>query len=94
MALAPCYRHDVTYTSMIYPLPLPFPLPYHSLAHYLPQESQRLMVEFADYPTVLMRMLNSAIREPHVHLAVLIMQPTGEARLDFIQVGARSATKK
>lgn len=49
------------------------------------QESQRLMVEFADYPTVLMRMLNSAIREPHVHLAVLIMQPTGEARLDFIQ---------
>ncbi|KAG2493973.1 hypothetical protein HYH03_007900 [Edaphochlamys debaryana] len=49
------------------------------------QETQRLMIEFPDYPTVLMRMLNQCIREPHVYLAVFIMQPTGEARLDFIQ---------
>ncbi|GIL85345.1 hypothetical protein Vretimale_10653 [Volvox reticuliferus] len=46
---------------------------------------QRLMVEFHDYPTVLMRMLNQAIREPHAYMAVFIMYPTGEARLDFIQ---------
>lgn len=44
------------------------------------------MVEFPDYPTMLVRMLNQCIREPHVHLAVFIMMPTGEARLDFIQV--------
>jgi hypothetical protein len=44
------------------------------------------MVEFPDYPTVLMRMLNQCIREPHAYLAVFIMYPTGEARLDFIQV--------
>ncbi|KXZ55053.1 hypothetical protein GPECTOR_3g211 [Gonium pectorale] len=49
------------------------------------QESQRLMVDFNDYPTVLMRMLNQCIREPHTVLAIFIMQPTGEARLDFIQ---------
>lgn len=52
-----------------------------------PQEHQRLMVEFNDYPNVLLRMLNQCIREPHIHLAVYVMQPTGEARLDFIQVG-------
>mmetsp|Transcript_13098 Transcript_13098/g.35669 ORF Transcript_13098/g.35669 Transcript_13098/m.35669 type:complete len:256 (+) Transcript_13098:222-989(+) len=49
------------------------------------QESQRLMVEYHDYPTVLLRMLNQCIREPHIHLAVFVMHPTGEARLDFIQ---------
>ncbi len=46
------------------------------------------MVDFNDYPTVLLRMLNQCIREPHIHLAVFVMQPTGEGRLDFIQVGA------
>lgn len=46
------------------------------------------MIEFPDYPTVLMRMLNQCIREPHIYLAVFIMQPTGEGRLDFIQVRA------
>ncbi|KAG1662571.1 hypothetical protein FOA52_003950 [Chlamydomonas sp. UWO 241] len=49
------------------------------------QEQQRLMVNFPDYPTVALRMLNQCIREPHINLAVLIMQPNGEARLDFIQ---------
>lgn len=28
------------------------------------QQSQKLMIEFADYPHVLMKMLNSCIREP------------------------------
>lgn len=32
------------------------------------QEQQKLMVELADYPTILMRMLNSCIKEPHIHL--------------------------
>ncbi|KAJ9523723.1 hypothetical protein QJQ45_020146 [Haematococcus lacustris] len=49
------------------------------------QESQRLLVDFNDYPTVLLRMLHSCVREPHLQIAVLVMQPNGEARLDFIQ---------
>lgn len=48
------------------------------------QESQRLMVGFVDYPAALLRLLNQCIREPHLHLAVYVMQPNGEARLDFI----------
>ena len=35
--------------------------------------------------TVLLKMLNSCIKEPHTHLAVFVMQNNGEARLDFIQ---------
>lgn len=49
------------------------------------QESQRLMVNFPDYPAVLLRMLNQCVKEPHIHLAVLVMQPNGDARMDFIQ---------
>eukprot|EP00953_Heterococcus_sp_UTEX-ZZ885_P038594 19807-Heterococcus_DN1.PRE.4 len=52
------------------------------------QEQQKLMVEFADYPAVLVRMLNHCIREPHSHLAVYVMQQDSTARLDFIQVRA------
>jgi len=49
------------------------------------QDSQKLMVEFAEYPTILVRMLNSCIKEPHSFLAVFIMRRDGQARLDFIQ---------
>ena len=49
------------------------------------QEQQKLMVEFRDYPNVLIRMLNCCIKEPHSHLAVFIMKSNGQARLDFIQ---------
>ncbi|CBZ50729.1 conserved hypothetical protein [Neospora caninum Liverpool] len=49
------------------------------------QERQKLMIEFADYPSVLIKMLNSCIKEPHCFLAVLVMQTTGKARVDFIQ---------
>lgn len=49
------------------------------------QEGQKLMVEFAEYSSVLLRMLNNCIKEPHTHLAVFIMHDSGEARLDFIQ---------
>lgn len=49
------------------------------------QESQKLMVEFAEYPTVLLRMLNSCIKEPHTHLAVFNVEAEeGGSRLDFI----------
>ncbi|GMI11396.1 hypothetical protein TrLO_g5156 [Triparma laevis f. longispina] len=49
------------------------------------QEQQKLMVEFADYPNVLIRMLNNCIKEPHSHLAVFVMKQDVDARLDFIQ---------
>jgi hypothetical protein len=49
------------------------------------QEAQKLMVEFADYPAVLTRMLDACIREPHSHLAVFVMGRGGRAHLDFIQ---------
>lgn len=49
------------------------------------QEQQKLMVDFADYTNVLISMLNNAIKNPHTHLAVFVMQRDGLARLDFIQ---------
>ena len=49
------------------------------------QEQQKLMVDFPEYPTVLIRMLNTCIKEPHSHLAVFVMQRGGRAHLDFIQ---------
>lgn len=50
------------------------------------QNSQKLMIEFADYPNVLIRMLNSCIREPHVHLGIFTMtNDASEGHLDFIQ---------
>ena len=49
------------------------------------REEQRLMIEFTDYANVLARSLNQAIKEPHTHLAVFIMNRDGNARLDFIQ---------
>lgn len=49
------------------------------------QESQKLMIDFSEIPTILIRMLNSCIKEPHNFLAVLIMHRDGRARLDFIQ---------
>lgn len=52
------------------------------------QEAQGLMVDFGGAAAMLMRMFNTCIKEPHMHLAVFLMTPTGEARLDFIQVRA------
>lgn len=54
------------------------------------QDDQKLMVEFQDYPNVLIRMLNNCIKEPHSHLAVFVMQHDVNARLDFIQVRSLS----
>ena len=50
------------------------------------QQQQKLMVDYAEYPNVLLRMLNHCIKEPHTHLAVFVMKNDGKARLDFIQV--------
>lgn len=49
------------------------------------QEQQKLMVEFSDYPNVLVRMLNNCIKEPQSHLAVFVMKQDVDGRLDFIQ---------
>ncbi|KAL0053224.1 hypothetical protein WJX82_002721 [Trebouxia sp. C0006] len=49
------------------------------------QEAQKLMVDFNDYPSVFLRMLSSCIQEPQNHIAVLLMEPSGNARMDFIQ---------
>ena len=50
------------------------------------QEQQKLMVEFVDYPNVLIKMLNACITEPANHLAIFIMLPDSTARVEFIQV--------
>ncbi|GBG71743.1 hypothetical protein CBR_g9152 [Chara braunii] len=49
------------------------------------QETQRLMVDFNEYPAVLGRMLCRCMKEPQSYMAVLVMQKNGPARLDFIQ---------
>ena len=49
------------------------------------QEQQKLMVDFPDYPNVLIRMFNMCIKEPQSHLAVFVIERQGLARLDFIQ---------
>merc|ERR1719491_291332 len=49
------------------------------------QEHQKLMIDFPDYLTVVVKMLNNCIKEPHMYLAVFVMQRDGHARLDFIQ---------
>jgi hypothetical protein len=48
-------------------------------------EKQRLLVDFADYPKILIRMMNELIREPHLHVGVLTLIADQDARLDFIQ---------
>ena len=49
------------------------------------QENQKLMIDYPDYANVIIKMLNSCIKEPHSFLAVFIMERNGSARLDFIQ---------
>jgi hypothetical protein len=49
------------------------------------REEQKLMVDFASYPSVLASSLANAIKEPHTFLAVFIMNREGQGRLDFIQ---------
>ena len=48
-------------------------------------EQQKLMIEFNDYAGILIKMLNSCIKEPNCFLAVFIMKKEGSGKLDFIQ---------
>lgn len=49
------------------------------------QETQRLMIDFPDYPSVVVKMLNCCIKEPNGFMSVLSMSNHGTGRLDFIQ---------
>jgi hypothetical protein len=50
------------------------------------QDAQKLVIDFLDYAGILIRMLNSCIKEPHINLAILtIFSDSDDARLDFIQ---------
>lgn len=49
------------------------------------QQKQKLMVDFPEYARILIQALNNCIKEPHSHLAVLIVQSNGQSRLDFIK---------
>jgi hypothetical protein len=48
------------------------------------QEKQKLMVNFPEYANILIKMVNSCIKEPHSFLAVFVMNRDGSAKLDFI----------
>lgn len=41
------------------------------------REEQRLMIEFEEYPNVLIKMLNGCINEPHRSLAIFLMAQDG-----------------
>lgn len=43
------------------------------------------MIDFAEYPNVLCRVLNQTIKDPHTYLAVFVMHQEGHARLDIIE---------
>lgn len=49
------------------------------------QANQKLTIEFNEFQGILIKMLNSCLREPHSFLAVFVMQRDGRATLDFIQ---------
>ena len=50
------------------------------------QQEQRLMVDYDQYPSMFVRLLNNCIQLPQAHIAVLLIEQSGHARLDFIQV--------
>jgi hypothetical protein len=47
--------------------------------------SQSLIADYGNYASILIRMLNSCIREPYVYLAVYTITGEDTAKLDFIQ---------
>eukprot|EP00992_Anisonema_acinus_P004538 TRINITY_DN1595_c0_g1_i1.p1 TRINITY_DN1595_c0_g1~~TRINITY_DN1595_c0_g1_i1.p1 ORF type:complete len:243 (+),score=22.18 TRINITY_DN1595_c0_g1_i1:39-767(+) len=49
------------------------------------QEEQKLMCEFKEFASILLRMLNRCIKEPQSFLAVLILTSDSNAVLEFIQ---------
>lgn len=49
------------------------------------REEQRLMVDFTEFPNVLIKMLNSCIREPKTFLVILALFADGKAKMELIQ---------
>eukprot|EP00768_Dysnectes_brevis_P004232 gnl/Dysnectes_brevis/3022_a3733_1549.p1 GENE.gnl/Dysnectes_brevis/3022_a3733_1549~~gnl/Dysnectes_brevis/3022_a3733_1549.p1 ORF type:complete len:203 (-),score=53.22 gnl/Dysnectes_brevis/3022_a3733_1549:38-646(-) len=48
------------------------------------QEAQGLMVDFGEFPGVLVKMFNQTIKEPRNYLSVFFVSQTGEGRLEFV----------
>jgi hypothetical protein len=49
------------------------------------RESQKLMVDFADYPNILIKMFNSCIRDPQIYTAVVTVYTSTVGSLNIIQ---------
>jgi hypothetical protein len=49
------------------------------------QSTQQLMVGFDTYPAMLARLIDQCNSSPQHYLAVLMLQPDGNSRLEFIQ---------
>lgn len=49
------------------------------------REDQKLMCEFRDFSVTTMKMFNRCIKEPKQYLAILLLQPNGEACLQLVQ---------
>jgi len=49
------------------------------------RDEQKLMCDFRDFGSTLLKMLNKCIKEPQSYLAVFILQRDGNAVLEFIQ---------
>lgn len=48
------------------------------------------MVDFVDYPTVLIKMFNHTIHDPSSHLGLFVLLPDSTAKVEFIQVRTRN----
>mmetsp|Transcript_142632 Transcript_142632/g.251772 ORF Transcript_142632/g.251772 Transcript_142632/m.251772 type:complete len:353 (-) Transcript_142632:15-1073(-) len=49
------------------------------------QDRHKLHINFSEYVSFLIKMLNTCITEPHLQLAIFVMQRAGSARLDFVR---------
>jgi len=49
------------------------------------QEEQKFTVNYSEFGAMIIRMMNSAIKQPNVFLCVLMLQKDGTARLDLLQ---------
>ncbi len=49
------------------------------------REDQKLMCDFREFSTTLLKMFNRCIREPQTYLIVLMLQRDGNSTLEFIQ---------
>lgn len=49
------------------------------------KQQQKLMVDFAEYPSTLVRMLNNCIKEPNSFFTLFVYDEEGNGRVDFVQ---------